>query len=63
MDRRTFISGITLGLLAALGAFVQEHRRCGELDGGVDGCRIWMACDCGADIVHPVEPPSSKQLD
>jgi hypothetical protein len=25
-------------LLAALDAFLQEHRRCGELDGG--GCRI-----------------------
>jgi hypothetical protein len=24
-------------LLAALDAFVQEHRRCGELDGGVAG--------------------------
>jgi len=23
-------------LLAALDAFLQEHRRCGELDGGVD---------------------------
>ena len=24
-------------LLAALDAFLQEHRRCGELDGGVEG--------------------------
>jgi hypothetical protein len=24
-------------LLAALDAFLQEHRRCGELDGGLDG--------------------------
>jgi hypothetical protein len=24
-------------LLAALDAFVEEHHRCGELDGGVDG--------------------------
>jgi hypothetical protein len=30
-------------LLAALDAFVQEHRRCGDLDGGVDGERVWMA--------------------
>ena len=29
-------------LLAALDAFVQEHRRCGDLDSGVDGegCRL-----------------------
>jgi len=38
-------------LLAALDAFLQEHRRCGEVDGGVEG-RVWMACECGADIVH-----------
>jgi hypothetical protein len=41
-------------LLAALDAFVQEHRRCGDLDGGVDGERVWLACDCGGGIVHPV---------
>ena len=39
-------------LLAALDAFMQEHRRCGELDGGVDGARVWMACDSGAHIVR-----------
>jgi hypothetical protein len=43
-------------LLAALDAFLQEHRCCGELDGGVDGERVWMACDCGAGIAHPVMP-------
>ena len=42
-------------LLAALDAFVQEHRRCGDLDGGVERGRVWMACDCRADIVHPVQ--------
>jgi hypothetical protein len=40
-------------LLAALDAFLQEHRRCGKLDTGVDGNRVWMACDCGASIAHP----------
>jgi hypothetical protein len=33
-------------LLAALDAFVQEHRRCGELDGGGDHDVVWMSCDC-----------------
>ena len=41
-------------LLAALDAFMQEHRRCGELDGGGDVERVWMACDCRAGIAHPV---------
>jgi hypothetical protein len=52
-------------LLTALDAFMQEHRRCGELDGGVEGERVWMACDCGAGILHPVqgaEPACPEQL-
>ena len=42
-------------LLAALDAFVQEHRRCGDLDGRVEDGHVWMACDCGAAIVHRIE--------
>jgi len=40
-------------LLAALDAFLQEHRHCGELNGDVDSEHVWMACDCGASIAHP----------
>jgi hypothetical protein len=36
-------------LFDALYAF-QEHRRCGELDGGVEADRVWMTCTCGASI-------------
>jgi hypothetical protein len=36
----------------ALLAFFEEHRRCGELDGGVEGEMLWMTCECGADITH-----------
>jgi hypothetical protein len=43
--------------LEALVAFVAEHQRCGELDGGRDGDYIWLACSCGARIVHPVSAP------
>jgi hypothetical protein len=43
-------------ILAALDAFLQEHRRCGDLDGGVDSERVWMTCDCGGGIAHPVRP-------
>jgi hypothetical protein len=43
-------------VLAALIAFVAEHRRCGELDGGVDDGRVWMACNCGGGIAHPIRP-------
>jgi hypothetical protein len=34
-------------LIAALDAFMEEHRRCGELDGGVDDGRAWMAATVG----------------
>ena len=42
-------------LLGDLNAFLQEHRRCGELDGGVERGRVWMTCDgCGAGLSRSV---------
>ena len=49
-------SDLTPELIAAIDAFMQEHRRSGELDGSVDGARVWMACDCESGIAHPSEP-------
>jgi hypothetical protein len=38
-------------LLDDLHAFFQEHARCGDLDNGLDGDRVWVACSaCGAAI-------------
>ena len=48
-------------LLATVDAFLQEHRRCGDLDAGADGDVIWMNCDCGAGIAHPVEVRAEQQ--
>jgi hypothetical protein len=31
-----------VALLADLSAFVNEHQHCGDLDGGVEGDRVWM---------------------
>jgi len=39
-------------LVRDLDAFFGEHRRCGELDGGVEGERVWMTCTCGARMVR-----------
>ena len=41
--------------LADLDAFLGEHRRCGDLAGGVtdieDGSAVvWMTCSCGAAL-------------
>jgi hypothetical protein len=63
--RLTLRRGILLApmpdVLTALDAFLQEHRRCGDLEGGVEGERVWMTCDCGAAIVQPV-PPAGPDL-
>jgi hypothetical protein len=43
-----------MSLLADLDAFLQEHRRCGDLDSAVAGDRVWMTCSCGAVINRTV---------
>jgi len=48
-------------LLAALDAFLQEHRRCGELAGGVDVDRVWMTCDYGASVAHATGRATSSR--
>jgi hypothetical protein len=40
-------------VLGNLIAFLDEHLRCGELDGGRDDGYIWLACSCGAQVAHP----------
>jgi hypothetical protein len=41
-------------------AFVDEHQRCGELDGGRDNGCAWLACSCGAQIAQTArEPPTA----
>jgi len=42
-------------LLASLVAFLGEHRRCGEMDGGAIEERVWMTCTCGAVINRDAE--------
>jgi len=49
-------------LLAARDAFLQEYLRCGELDSGLQDGRVWMACECGAQIVQLAEPPLLRAL-
>jgi hypothetical protein len=39
-----------VSLLTEPDAFYTEHRRCGELDAGVDGAVVWMVCECGAGV-------------
>jgi hypothetical protein len=41
--------------LVAFVAFVEEHKRCGQLDGGQDNGRVWLECSCGARIEHQLD--------
>jgi hypothetical protein len=48
-------------VLAALDAFLQEHRRCGDLEAGVEPALVWMACDCGAELMRVLDEPSKDK--
>jgi len=50
-------------LLEALTAFLDEHQRCGELDGGRDNGYIWLRCSCGAQVAHPAGALSPAPAD
>ena len=41
-----------MSLLTELDAFYLDHRRCGELEAGVDPSVAWMSCECGATIAR-----------
>ena len=41
-------------LLTDLDAFFTEHGRCGDLDAGVEGQVVWIACDCGTTMARRV---------
>ena len=39
-------------MLTDLDAFYLDHRRCGELEAGIDGAVVWIACACGPRIAR-----------
>jgi hypothetical protein len=44
-----------VSLLTELDAFFTDHRLCGDLDAGVEGEVVWIACDCGARMARRVD--------
>jgi hypothetical protein len=46
------------GVLGVFVAFVDDHKRCGDLEGGLDDGYVWLACSCAAQIVHPAAAPA-----
>jgi hypothetical protein len=43
-----------MSLLTDLDAFFTDMR-CGDLDAGVDGPVVWIACECGASMARRVD--------
>jgi hypothetical protein len=41
-----------VSVLTELDAFYLDHRRCGELEAGVEGPTVWFDCECGARIAR-----------
>ena len=41
-----------MSLLTELDAFYLDHRRCGELDAGVEGPVVWFDCERGARMAR-----------
>jgi hypothetical protein len=41
-----------VSLPTELDAFLTEHQRCGDLDAGVEGRVVWIACECGASVAR-----------
>jgi hypothetical protein len=50
-------------LLTDLDGFYTEHRCCGDLDAGVDGDIVWMACDCGASMARRADEGDALAFD
>jgi hypothetical protein len=47
-------------LLQAFDAFVQEHRRCGTIDGSSERRYVWLSCSCSGFIVRVLDQPFTR---
>jgi hypothetical protein len=50
-------ASLYLGPLGALKAFIDEHKHCGDIDGGSDNGSGWLQCSCGGLIMQPEKEP------
>jgi hypothetical protein len=48
-------------LLTEQDAFFTKHRRCGDLDAGVDGPVVWIACPCGASMARRADDDQASR--
>jgi hypothetical protein len=52
-----------VSLLTELDAFFTDHHASGDLDAGVEGEVVWIACDCGARMVRRVDEVDALAFD
>jgi hypothetical protein len=50
-------ASLYLGPLGALKAFIDEHKSCGDIDGGSDNGSVWFQCSCAGLIMQPEKEP------
>jgi hypothetical protein len=46
-----------VSLLTVLDAFYLDHRRCGDVEAGVDGPVVWIGCDCVGSMARRADEP------
>jgi hypothetical protein len=51
-----------VSLLTELDALYTDHRRCGELEAGVEGPTVWFGCECGARIARRADDGEALDL-
>ena len=49
-----------MSLLTELDAFFTDHHDCGDLDAGIDGPIVWIACDCGVRMTRRVDEEDNR---
>jgi hypothetical protein len=52
-----------VSLLTELDAFYTDHRLCGDLDAGVEGPVVSIACECGASMARRVDNDDALAFD
>jgi hypothetical protein len=60
-NRLSYAAGALETLWDARDAFLQERRRCEQMNGGAEAGRVWMTCGCGAEIAQPLHRKSKDR--
>jgi hypothetical protein len=51
---------VFFGVLGTFVAFVDDHKRCGDLDSGLDNGHVCLECSRGAQLSHPARSTGAE---